>query len=65
MQERQNASFRILLEKMGDRSSRGENGAATERAKTPEEFARELEEENQLSFDTLVEEFLQTENSIV
>jgi hypothetical protein len=64
MQERQNASFLILLEKMRDRSSRGENGAATERAKTPEEFARELEEENPLSFDTLVQEFLQTENSI-
>jgi len=64
MQERQNASFRILLEKMKHRSSRKEEGASPERAKAPEEFARELAEQNLLSFDTLVEEFLEKEASV-
>lgn len=63
MQQRQDASFRTLLEKMKDRSSDEQKGANRERQKmTPEEFARALAEENLLSFDTLVEEFLQTQD---
>lgn len=66
MQEHQDASFRVLLEKMkADRSSKEEAEPNREqRMKAPEEFARELEDENQLSFDTLVEEFLQTQASV-
>lgn len=63
MQQRHDASFRGILEQMGRRSSEiGDDQSETEDA-LPVDFTQQLVEENYLSFDTLVDEFLRTQSS--
>jgi hypothetical protein len=63
IQERQDASFRDLLEQMRRRYPEG-GGVESETVDgIPVNCAKQLAEVNELSFDTLVEEFLGTQSS--
>jgi hypothetical protein len=63
MHERQNDSFRELLVRMKARIDAGESGQFAESSLSAGVLEQELQRENDISFDTLVEEFLSTEDS--
>ena len=63
MHERQNDSFREVLVRLKARIDAGESGQFAESPLAPGVLDQELRLENDISFDTLVEEFLSTEDS--
>jgi hypothetical protein len=63
MHERQNDSFGELLVRMKARKDAGERGQFAESLMAPGVLEQELQREDDISFDTLVEEFLSTEDS--
>jgi hypothetical protein len=63
MHERQNDSFRALLVRMKARIDSGDNEGLARSPVDASVLEQEFERENEISFDSLVEEFLSAESS--